>query len=354
MNRLVRIAVQPKNLQKCNIEGCERNVKSRGLCSVHYNQYERLVKKGDTKWSELERQGIASPTTEWKGYGYQGQRCVTKNCYKPAVTRGLCKTCYERLKSQVKRGRTTWEELEAQGMALSSLRELYQQDPQPEVPNPQPEVPDRPSTNFINDQLCMLPNCNNNARSRGLCHNHYQYYSTRIKKNQTTWEELEAQGLCKPPVPADTPPARYDQLCLTPNCGKPAKLRGLCRSCYSRLEYLIRKEGHTWEALEAQGLALPKVIKYPDQNAEYPDFQYETYQETGVPELTWEDREFLVAVNYKQGMNQFPEEIFNKAYQMGWLEQENGQWWLSDLGAKVMEEFNRNLFADTDYPISDY
>jgi hypothetical protein len=44
--------------------------------------------------------------------------CLTPNCGRIATQRGLCETCYARLKARVRAGQTTWADLEARGLAL--------------------------------------------------------------------------------------------------------------------------------------------------------------------------------------------------------------------------------------------
>lgn len=52
-----------------------------------------------------------------------------------------------------------------------------------------------------------------------------------------------------------------DKTCLTPECGKPARWKGLCQACYGCAKTMIDREEVTWEELEAVGLAiLPKNL----------------------------------------------------------------------------------------------
>jgi hypothetical protein len=56
-------------------------------------------------------------------------------------------------------------------------------------------------------------------------------------------------------------PARFVK-CLVQGCGQPAVRRGLCDSCYRAARYQIARYGKTWDALEAEGFALPLVVKH--------------------------------------------------------------------------------------------
>lgn len=41
--------------------------------------------------------------------------------------------------------------------------------------------------------------------------------------------------------------------CLNPNCTRDAKIRGICRQCYTAASLLVRRGKVTWEQLEAAG-----------------------------------------------------------------------------------------------------
>lgn len=50
-------------------------------------------------------------------------------------------------------------------------------------------------------------------------------------------------------------PAPKTRLCLIKECGREAKTRGLCQSCYNALRVRVRDGKVTWEQLEEAGLA---------------------------------------------------------------------------------------------------
>lgn len=52
--------------------------------------------------------------------------------------------------------------------------------------------------------------------------------------------------------------ATSQPLCIVPNCTRPAKLRGVCASCYQNASKLIQRGGTTWEELERLGLVRPR------------------------------------------------------------------------------------------------
>lgn len=46
--------------------------------------------------------------------------------------------------------------------------------------------------------------------------------------------------------------------CMVPGCDRPAKLRGVCQSCYQNAAKLIQRGGTTWEELQKFGLVRPR------------------------------------------------------------------------------------------------
>jgi len=43
---------------------------------------------------------------------------------------------------------------------------------------------------------CLVPVCDNDAKTRGLCSTHYMYAHRLVTRGKTTWKELEEQGKC--------------------------------------------------------------------------------------------------------------------------------------------------------------
>lgn len=46
-----------------------------------------------------------------------------------------------------------------------------------------------------------------------------------------------------------------ENTCITKECGKQAKTRGLCSSCYVSANGLVKKNKTTWEELKKMGMA---------------------------------------------------------------------------------------------------
>ena len=53
---------------------------------------------------------------------------------------------------------------------------------------------------------CLVPNCENDAKTRGLCPTHYMYAHRLVTRGKTTWTVLEQEGKCLSPhsSPNDT------------------------------------------------------------------------------------------------------------------------------------------------------
>lgn len=50
-------------------------------------------------------------------------------------------------------------------------------------------------------KMCMCPDCKQRSYVRGLCVFHYRVACGLVKRNQTTWDQLESAGRCLPPRP---------------------------------------------------------------------------------------------------------------------------------------------------------
>lgn len=51
--------------------------------------------------------------------------------------------------------------------------------------------------------------------------------------------------------------------CCVPDCNKEARWRGVCQSCYGQAKRLIDDGKTTWTELEEMGLAVPDVKNKP-------------------------------------------------------------------------------------------
>lgn len=48
--------------------------------------------------------------------------------------------------------------------------------------------------------------------------------------------------------------------CIVKDCGKPSKIRGLCKMCYTNANYIVTCGKTTWDFLEKNNLAKPPKI----------------------------------------------------------------------------------------------
>lgn len=47
-------------------------------------------------------------------------------------------------------------------------------------------------------QKCMVHGCEKEARSHGVCRTHYKMLLKMVRQGDTTWQELEANGITTP------------------------------------------------------------------------------------------------------------------------------------------------------------
>lgn len=50
------------------------------------------------------------------------ERCLNPKCHNKAEVRGVCGTCYAKIREMVSKGSTTWEKLEKAGAVLPRKR----------------------------------------------------------------------------------------------------------------------------------------------------------------------------------------------------------------------------------------
>lgn len=55
-------------------------------------------------------------------YFLLGMKCITPGCGKKAMTRGLCSACYPVARGLIRAKKTTWEDMEARGVARKAIK----------------------------------------------------------------------------------------------------------------------------------------------------------------------------------------------------------------------------------------
>lgn len=160
------------NLPQCLVKGCDRDTYggSRGLCTGHFSTMLIRIKKGVTTWDELERCGLA-------------KQKITKE---ERERRRL-------LQSTLKR---VWSPELRQFIYLKILNDGSTVYPSNLVPKP--EIEKKEKNKFGRDK-CILKYCNAPVKGggHGLCKVHYLQERRRVKIGVTTWEALELAGLAK-------------------------------------------------------------------------------------------------------------------------------------------------------------
>ena len=51
----------------------------------------------------------------------------------------------------------------------------------------------------IAKETCMVPGCDQESHCRGICKSDWMAANRLVKREETTWEELESMGLSRPP-----------------------------------------------------------------------------------------------------------------------------------------------------------
>lgn len=124
--------------------------------------------------------------------------CLEPYCSDPPAVRGLCRRCHNRRTAQVKRGKTTWQELEAAGLAHRTTRKY---------------------------KPCLTPDCPAKSKSRGLCDTCYCKYRKLVYEEITTWEALEAAGKSLPVMAKDGSRRRLPDILPLPKKQREMNLR---------------------------------------------------------------------------------------------------------------------------------
>lgn len=76
---------------------------------------------------------------------------------------------------------------------------------------------------------------------------------TRSMETSTGITEKRRKAMSEDKSCGDVVPPK--QICLTPECQSEARWKGLCSSCYGQAKQLIDENKTTWEELQEMGLA---------------------------------------------------------------------------------------------------
>lgn len=136
---------------------------------------------------------------------------MSKHCLHPAckstdiLARGLCKTHYFKARRHVAIGTVTWAELEEAGEAARSQGSGKLAPNDGRLKKNKAKRAERihvaPATRSKRGKrrkACMVPGCQDRARSRGLCMKHYMTVASLVRKGKTTMSKLEKSGKILP------------------------------------------------------------------------------------------------------------------------------------------------------------
>ena len=74
-------------------------------------------------------------------------------------------------------------------------------------------------------EQCLIPGCENQVKNRGLCQGCCQAAAKHVKAGKSTWEELEAWGLCTQPKPRSKFVAEFERVATLKKNSKTATNR---------------------------------------------------------------------------------------------------------------------------------
>ena len=221
---------------KCSVEGCDRPVRAKGLCSLHY-QKERYGEDGsapECSFDGCDRRAFAKGlchahrAQQKKGQDLRpirpkappnpGAVCSFDGCYKPVLALGLCVGH----RAQFKKGQ--------------ELRPL--------------------GRHKWNGEICSFEGCKRPVAVKGLCSGHYKQsrfgnvltpLKIRIPKQKPPIPEARRRcsisGCNEPHLAQDLCDRHYQEqrragaigpVCSFDGCGKGAKQAGLCAGHYSQ------------------------------------------------------------------------------------------------------------------------
>ncbi len=122
-------------------------------------------------------------------------------CKNPALARGLCCKHYWRTKAIVDKGGTTWEKQVANGAAKAPTMGRAGKLARQAIPftsiracvsSLDKAVHSKPKS--APTKLCLVPGCDKEAATRGLCGRDYAIANSLVKKGDTTWKKLVGAG----------------------------------------------------------------------------------------------------------------------------------------------------------------
>jgi hypothetical protein len=128
-------------------------------------------------------------------------KCLTIGCDRPALARGLCRKCYRRVVQRIATGEcVSWDTFDSSTIMSAAIQPAsYYLDDSNKYRHGRPRTKQKESTARKDREMGMcLVGCGKQECSRGLCITCYQSAVREVKSGNTTWEELEREGLANP------------------------------------------------------------------------------------------------------------------------------------------------------------
>lgn len=114
-------------------------------------------------------------------------------------------------------------------------------------------------------EICGVSNCAYPQQARGICADHLKVIAPQVEAGTATWKQYEDAGICTPVKDQSKPRSRQ---CITPNCPRTGRSRGLCNNCYAAAVRVKEQRGLQWLDLEQLGLTRPaRIVNQCKQSA---------------------------------------------------------------------------------------
>ncbi len=211
----------------CTIPDCNNDQIARGLCDNHYTRVRDILKKQNSKISEVSDEEliqllIAKPAIKQTR---KGEHCIIPDCGKPQKAVGLCNAHYNKMRRIIKKLDSSIKVNEYSEQELIWI------------------IENNPRRHIIKHFICSIPKCNNNQQSRGMCDKHFQRAKYILKQQNRSTKELTNRELTQ--LIIDRPvrdKKKRDGICTIPDCNNDQKAKGLCGKHYTRVRDILKKQ----------------------------------------------------------------------------------------------------------------
>lgn len=182
----------------CMFNECKDQVKVRGLCKKHYMYYKYIINSNKTTFEKLEEEGLILARSHDKGRKYCTIKCIINNCDRLATAKAkkLCNKCLHHINCKIQKLNDLNQTTKLlQDLNLSDIKIYNCKECNKTTIFKTCTMCTKNKNVFNIHPKCIYTNCNNSHYCRGLCNKHYNICYESIQNNETTWEELEKEGL---------------------------------------------------------------------------------------------------------------------------------------------------------------